>query len=1108
MTISRESIDRLQSHWAVKAVGAERINAAHNAAAVMYVDANLGAQLKRRSGHEENATRLIQDVALAYEVAASEQIDELAKAATAAPGSEVELCEAAAHEAFGLLRSLPLQTDSLEQLVRQVLQLGALAYCSDRWAEFRSWMRERNITPELFQSAGSWDTRVLSDLGQVWVRLLRKDGWADLEGVAETVGRLRSEQQENEAALFGSQDRPENVQAAGWRLVALYHWAKLSELVATYLMQGEPIDVAAQLDFHFDRAISAAQQSADPAFVVVLQWQRALAQRMVAGALWSVTRIGPEIRNVVATATRHRSMFEMLPPQRIAIQEQGLLDPASAAVVVDLPTSAGKTILAEFKIVQAISQFKQDSGWVAYVAPTRALVAQITRRLRRDLGPSGIRVEELTAAVEIDQIEAGMIADASFDVLVATPEKLHLAIRNAAIERPLALLVLDEAHNIEDVDRGIRIELLLATVKRDCPQANFLLLMPYVPNGNDLARWLAPQTGKSISLATTPWQPNDRLIGLVSAVAPESGRGRGWRLSFEPLLTSGSSMRVSSTYQIGDGPQLDRPFSSIKNDLGRLAGASALTLSERGTAIVICPRIDSVWTIAGELAAELPEISDPDVALVQRYLATEISESYALIGLLSHRVGVHHAGLSDETRTLMEWLAEQGKLRILVATTGLSQGLNFPVSSIFLASRNLPSGHFSRPMSPREFWNLAGRAGRVDQDSIGLVGISCKTGDHDSLAEFLSEQAGDLVSRLVVLLDELEDAGRLLNLERSLYNDQWADFRSYVAHLFAQKKNLDAVLAETELLLRNTFGYASLAESTPTDRDKGVRLLEATRSYAAELSQHVETTTLADSTGFTPEGIRSAMGAMRQMDSALDVTDWQPESLFGDIASSALPELMRVMLQLPQIRDSIDELGGAGSGIGDRAAKIASDWVEGVPIKAIAERYFSETASQTAALTEATKAIYRNLATAGTWGLTALSKLPTSGIDFASVSETDLRKINLLGAMLYHGVNSEAGVVMRMSSVPRSAANSLGAEFTQTEPSTQLLPSEARQYLARLSDADWGRHVPQGAPLVGSDLRELWHVLSGGARRNLDDKAQTPSPSGEPPSPDPVRTTR
>lgn len=66
MTISQESFDRLQSHWAVSAVGVERVAAAHKAATAMYVDANLGAQLKSAAGADHNASRLIEDVALAY----------------------------------------------------------------------------------------------------------------------------------------------------------------------------------------------------------------------------------------------------------------------------------------------------------------------------------------------------------------------------------------------------------------------------------------------------------------------------------------------------------------------------------------------------------------------------------------------------------------------------------------------------------------------------------------------------------------------------------------------------------------------------------------------------------------------------------------------------------------------------------------------------------------------------------------------------------------------------------------------------------------------------------------------------------------------------------
>src|SRR5690606_7894502 len=131
----------------------------------------------------------------------------------------------------------------------------------------------------------------------------------------------------------------------------------------------------------------------------------------------------------------------------------------------------GKTMLAQFRILQALNQFAEDDGWVAYVAPTRALVAQIMRRLRRDFGSLEIKVEQVSGGIEIDSFEEEMLSEErGFDVLISTPEKLGLIIRNGKLShRPLALVVVDEAHNIEDdQERGLRIELLLATIRQDC----------------------------------------------------------------------------------------------------------------------------------------------------------------------------------------------------------------------------------------------------------------------------------------------------------------------------------------------------------------------------------------------------------------------------------------------------------------------------------------------------------------------------------------------------------------------------------------------------------------------------------------------------------------
>ena len=108
--------------------------------------------------------------------------------------------------------------------------------------------------------------------------------------------------------------------------------------------------------------------------------------------------------------------------------------------------------------------------------------------------------------------------------------------------------------------------------------------------------------------------------------------------------------------------------------------------------------------MAAEAARSLPEMEVPrDVRLVQDFLRTEISADFKLIGMLEKGVGVHHAGLSDEVRALMEWLAESGSLRMLCATSTIAQGINFPVSSVFLASRYVPQGMKSVEISPREF---------------------------------------------------------------------------------------------------------------------------------------------------------------------------------------------------------------------------------------------------------------------------------------------------------------------------------------------------------------------------------------------------------------------
>lgn len=1077
MSLTLNHLNRVDLHWAVQAVGEPVSLQALKQAELRLVGTALGNLIQ----HDDVAfdSEILERVATAYELAAIEGLNALLYPANNDENKRArELAQAGAHRAFSLYRALELPQEEEPRLFH-VLHIAGLAYCGDRWTDLRRWFDEQHQAIQVPSVAEvSWDKRLLYRLFDCWLRLLRKNRWDDLDQISEIILGLRSDQAQYEKELLESAQGFE-AQSLALRLVALYHWAKATERLATYMLQGEPPAIDAELDQHFEAALKAAGASKDPQLEVVLRWLHVTSRKMVAGSLWWVAHtVNSRVTRFVSHVTKHKSLFELLPPQRIALQEQGLLDQASRAVIVDLPTSGGKTALAQFRILQALNQFDQDDGWVAYIAPTRALVSQITRRLREDFGPLGIQVEPLTGAIEVDAFEDALLGEQrAFQVLVATPEKLQLVMRNKKVVRPLALVVLDEAHNIEDETRGLRIELLLATIKQESPLANFLLLMPFVPNADDLAQWLAADRGKSISLGTSAWQPNERIVGLFDI---QKGEKRGdWQLNFETLTTTQKTIKLQGTHQVDGNKPLQALTYSKAKGLATQAVAMAKVFSKRGTSIAVAQTIPDAWAIARKVAAELDPFEQipQDVLLVQRFLKTEVSTNFELIDMLSKGVVVHHAGLPAEALSLIEWLTEVGHIRIMCATTTIAQGLNFPVSSVFLATRKYPYG---KEMSHRTFWNLAGRAGRIGHDSVGVVGIAAGANPNE-IRQYVSEATESLVSRLVSLLDDLQASGELNGLSLAIQEEQWADFRSYIAHLWNEKRNMDAVIGEAEQLLRNTYGFGALrAKADEASQEKAGALLEATKGYVRQLAKHPENASLADVTGFSPEGVRSSLLDLNNLENKLTTADWEPSSLFGDKGKSVLPDLMGIMMRVPQLKKGLSDIS-QGEGVGYRKlADITQAWVTGSSIEAIAKEYF-QGANLTDQISKACKAVYRDLANNGAWGLSALSKMPTSGIDFENMSDDDKRRLNNLPAMLYHGVRTEEGVLMRMNSVPRSIAERAGEDFKNQsgDISAAFSPTHAGDYLKSLKAEDWARLKPNNSAMSGEDYQQIWKRLSG-----------------------------
>ena len=94
-----------------------------------------------------------------------------------------------------------------------------------------------------------------------------------------------------------------------------------------------------------------------------------------------------------------------------------------------------------------------------------------------------------------------------------------------------------------------------------------------------------------------------------------------------------------------------------------------------------------------------------------------------LRGLLTHGIGVHHAGMLPRYRRLVERLTQQGLLPVICGTDTLGVGINVPIRTVLLTSLVKFDGSKMRHLRSREFHQIAGRAGRAGFDTVGFVRV-------------------------------------------------------------------------------------------------------------------------------------------------------------------------------------------------------------------------------------------------------------------------------------------------------------------------------------------------------------------------------------------------
>ncbi|NLV26844.1 MAG: DEAD/DEAH box helicase [Methanomicrobiales archaeon] len=977
-----------------------------------------------------------------------------------------------ASDAFRLFRSLPQFDDPLENAIN-ILRASSLAVLGDMGADAARLLREEGW-PELPINSEDWGKRTWSTIIDIWLRLIRKEGWQDRDLVLERVASLRNSQEILESQFLKGQD-PILAKGIAFELIGLYHLAKAAEVLALYITDGVvdgKYQIHQLLEIHFDRISAICEHSQLLDLEPLARLLTACSRQMADNSIWTVTRsVNSQVRKFVEELVNrgrgNRAIFDVFPPQRQTLYEKGLLGSSRRAIVLSLPTSSGKTLIAQFRILQALNQFDYDEGWVAYIAPTRTLVNQITRRLRRDFEPLNIVVEQVSPALDIDNIEAELLQEKEqkFRVLVTTPEKLDLMLRQGweeKIGRPLTLVIVDEAHNIQSVNRGLKLELLLATINNECEKAQFLLLTPFIQNSKEISKWLGGINSDDISLSFD-WQPNDRIIGIVQAKKGDAINKRSfdYRLEMELVQTTKNTLFIENNLPLDSNKKIAPTYSKVLNQTS-LAAVTAQQLSKRGPLIIMHMNPQFVWGLAEKLKIEenLSPFVSEKIKLVQDFLTFEFGSEFSLINLLSYGIGVHHSGLSDDVRALMEWLFECNELKFLVATTTIAQGVNFPITGVVMASHQYPYGI---DMPPEDFWNIVGRAGRIDQNNLGIVAMVAQDQERvNSLHEFINKQTGELNSALLTLVRETR--GDISNLGQIVYKDpQWSSFVQYIVHSYRQMGRPEHYTNEIEQILRGTLGFEKLRKE---DSRLANQLLDGVNNYTRELQNPNLPLKLVDTTGFSLETVKSVLQNIHNQ--GINPSLVLQNSLFNQ-DNRILQNLMGVLIKVPELRKNFQEITLNRPNNEENLAVILKEWVNGSSIPEIASRYFMEEGNDsTTAITKCGTVLYGKLTQTAAWGLGAIFAMLGGNLD-----DEQKRDLNNFPSQVYYGVNETPALTLRLLGIPRAAAIPLSHTI---EDSLDQPIHSVRNFIRNMDEEIWSTSLGKER---GGIYKKVWEILEG-----------------------------
>lgn len=426
----------------------------------------------------------------------------------------------------------------------------------------------------------------------------------------------------------------------------------------------------------------------------------------------------PSLRELFIASLHQRPKSEIdLWPSQIEAAARAV--DQSDDLVVSLPTSAGKTRIAELCILRCLASGRR----VVFVTPLRALSAQTETTLQRTFGPLGKTISALYGSVGVSGFDEDAIRER--DIVVATPEKLDFALRNdPSLLDDVGLLIFDEGHMIGINEREVRYEVQIQRLLRrpDADQRRIVCLSAILPDGDqleDFSDWL--RRDRPGDVIKHEWRPTRLRFGEVVWTSPTA------RLN----LRVGEERPWVQRFIVGEAPPTWIPPKRQRtrlfpDDQRELCLATAWRLVDDGqTVLIFCPIRRSVEPFAdvivdlherGALGSVLevgPHALSTAIALGEEWLGPDS----AILKCLRLGVALHHGALPTAYRKEVERLLREGVLKVTISSPTLAQGLNLSATAVVMHSL-----HRNRErIDVSEFKNVIGRAGRAYVDVEGVV---------------------------------------------------------------------------------------------------------------------------------------------------------------------------------------------------------------------------------------------------------------------------------------------------------------------------------------------------------------------------------------------------